>query len=152
WEETAILPRFGRLLENKRILWVDAQPRNNEADFKFLKRAIAARSQKAGKNIDTARNTNEALKLLGDTGIGPYDLVISHWGYQRTRDENGNPEHTAIRILRHIRKTDIRCPVIIFSTPKDIGERTRLSLNMGAQAYCYDWENLFRNIARILAD
>ena len=152
WEGTAILPRFGRLLENKRILWVDAQPRNNDAGFKFLQRAITAYGHKAGKSIDAARNANEALTLLGNTGIGPYDLVISHWGHQRTRDENGNPENTAIKILRHIRNTDIRCPVIIFSTAQDAEERKRLCLNMGAQAYCYDWEDLFRNIARILAD
>lgn len=146
WSRTAILPRFGRLLEGRRVLWVDAHPENNVSGLDFLRRATGQVGNESVHAVDIANTADEALARLAER---PYDLVVTNWGEGDARDERERPLPTAVRVLTRMRREDVCCPVIVFSRAFDLRNRKATALSLGAQAYCFRWETLFRTIDRV---
>lgn len=144
---TSPLSRLGALLRGKRILWVDPSRDNNTYGFHFLGEAARATNHEL-KPIETAGDPDEALARLGQAQAEgqAFDLVITHWG---RADQHGAPPGE--RLLSGIRARDLRVPVIIFAGTHDAEERRRKALSLGAQAYCFRFETLFRRIEDIFA-
>ena len=150
WSATAILPRFGRLLSGRRIIWLDPYPDETHAGRRFLERAAATASGD-GVGIHSVATVDEALgHLRADRHSTPVDLVITHWGYAGAPEVGAPPFSTAETLLHSMRKDDIRCPVVIFSTPNDATPRRAATLALGAHAYCWTWDGLLQAIDRVL--
>jgi CheY-like chemotaxis protein len=143
YRETNPLPRFERILSNRRLLWLDAHVENNEPGIAFLQRAGATH-----ESITIAKTLTEAVRDLERAQVGgvPFDLVITHWGMDRT------PDPVGVSLLKEIRCRDLRTPVIVFSSSTDVRERRRLALQLGALGYHHQFEELFQDIARVLDD
>ncbi len=72
----------------------------------------------------------------------PFQLVITHWG------ANEAPP-TALALLAQMRREDLRCPVVVLSSAAEADARKQAALGLGAQAYCFRWESVFREVQRI---
>lgn len=81
---------------NKRILWVDDQPKNNS----FLVAALEER----GVRVDIALSTDEAIATIKKI---PYDIVLSDMG--RPEDDKAG-----IDLTRKLKELHINTPVYIF--------------------------------------
>ncbi len=149
-EATNPLLRFARYLEHKRILWVDPHPENNELAFEHLAQAANA-ARRAKTALVTVATADEGLRELEQATDGPFDLVITHWGERAACDDAGRRLPTAVRLLTEMRSRDLRCPVAIFAAASDVERRKRAALGLGAQAYCYTFEALYRTIERVLS-
>lgn len=141
WEATNPLPRFARLGEGRRILWVDPDRQGNEAGVQFMKRAAAACRRRPCR-IDFVGSPEEAAASLRQarTRRDPYDLTITRWG---------GTSRTALRLMTIMRRQDLRCATVVFAGDRDLERRKRLALASGAQAYCFRWERLFHEIERV---
>jgi CheY-like chemotaxis protein len=150
-DATNPLLRFARYLEHKRILWVDPHPENNALAFEHL--AEAARvSGREGTALVTVATADEGLaELEAPRGGAPFDLVITHWGEGAARDDAGKRTPAALRLLGGIRARDLRCPVVIFAAAQGAEQRKPTALGLGAQAYCFSFEGLYRTLERVLA-
>jgi len=143
---------LGRRLSGKRLLWLDAQPRNNDYGMAFLRRA--ADSAAGGVEIQRAHTWQEALARL-ETAVSearPFDLLISHFGYRKARDADGGRCAVAARALREIRARALEVPAIIFSTADYAEQNKRTVTRLGALAYTFSWSTLFREIDRLFED
>ncbi|MCA9521747.1 MAG: SIR2 family protein [Myxococcales bacterium] len=143
WSETAIRPRFGRLLQSRRLLWVDPSPANNHAGYRFLQGAAQAVRSSAQPTIVEAESATDAMDKLvaADGPDGRFDLIISHWGHDR---------QTAMRLLDSLRSRADRPPLIVFGNRDFATENKPRALRAGALAYCSEWETLFRTISETL--
>lgn len=142
YDETHPVPYLSRVLGARRILWLDERPANNEPALDFLRRA-AGPSDRYPDRFVQVRTVDEALAALrAQPGQPcPFDLVITHWG-------GGGPPNGQ-RLLQQMRARDLRCPVIVFSSDYDADRRKSVALGLGATAYCFRWESLFREIHRV---
>lgn len=147
-DATNPIVRFGRHLERKRILWVDAHPENNREAYQFLRRASArARRRHAISEVATA---DAALERLASAPT-PFDLVITHWGEGQARDPRGRRVPTAVRLLAEIRRRGLEAPVLVFASDRHAESRKRRALGLGAHDYCFRFQALFRRIEAIFA-
>lgn len=96
--------------------------------------------------VDDADAAIRALRRPGDE----FDLVISHWGAEHATSSLGRPTSTAERLLTAMRIEDVRCPVVIFAGARDVDERKRTALGLGAQDYCFTFEGLYQTLERVL--
>jgi hypothetical protein len=55
----------------------------------------------------------------------------------------------ALALLEQMRREDLRCPVVVFSASTEADARKQAALGLGAQAYCFRWESLFREVQRL---
>jgi len=147
YESTSPLFHFGRLLENRRLLWLDAEPGNNLLVKHFFGRA----KQEAGLPLATmqfeqVRTVDEAVTALQTAAQEkrPFDLVITHWGFQ------ARSQSVAEQFLSAMRRQDLRGPVLIFSGESDVEKRRRHALSLGAYEYCWTFGGLLRAIERVL--
>lgn len=151
YEATNPLLRFGRHLAERRILWVDPHPENNELACRFFDDAAAA----SGRALDALVREPDAeagLQRLREAGPSrPFDLLITHWGEDRARDEGGHPVPSAIRLLHRIRSEDLRVPVIVFASARDAARRRAQALRLGAREYFYSFEGLLRGVDGLFA-
>lgn len=145
-ERTSPLSRFGALLAGKRLLWLDAHAENNDYGVEFLKRAAETGSG-AQHPIVMIAKASEALARIEEAQSRhhPFDLVISHWGTRSGREPAG------VELLTGMRARDLRSPVIIFSNQTTADERKRKVLALGALAYCFKFDTLFRRIEETFA-
>jgi CheY-like chemotaxis protein len=143
YERTNPISHFGRLLQGRRLLWVDAERENNEHIRRFfiLSKELSG-VQRDAFHLELADDAESALARLAEA---PFDLVISHWGRQ---PDGGS---TAERLLLGMRRRDLRAPVVVFSLNVQADERKRKALGLGAQGYCFTNEALLRAIERIFA-
>jgi transcriptional regulator with XRE-family HTH domain len=149
-DATNPLRRFANYLEHKRILWVDPHPENNEAAFAHL--AEAARgSGREGTALVTLESADAGLRALEAAAAEPFDLAITHWGEDAARDDAGRPIPAAVCLLSGIRARDLRCPVLVFASRRDAERRKRTALGLGAQGYCFRFQELYQAIERVLA-
>jgi hypothetical protein len=149
WERTAILPRFGELLRGKRILWLDPNPRHNEAGYQFISRALSSVDDDSSGGIVQVRTPEEAIEAFENAPSETFQLVVSHWGH------NQGPEGlpNALHLLDRMHTEKHRCPTLIFGaqTSNEHAESNkRAALSHGAYAYCATWETLFRHLERLL--
>lgn len=144
-DETNPISHFGKLLRQKRLLWVDPNPGNNEhiARFFALSKEVAAVAR-TPFHIHTVATADEGLQALAAAAAGssPFDLVISHWGGARAP--------TAVRLLEGMRRQDLRSPVLIFSSQHHAETRKTEALALGAQGYYFSNDGLLRGIERVL--
>lgn len=133
---TSLEERLRRLLDGKRILWVDAHPENNETFAEYFS------GLGHGVRIDMVADAAEGLERF--TASQGYDLVITHWG----KDAPGGP--AAVQLLEGMRRRDLRAPVLVFAwNPPDWGERKRRVMALGAQGYYFSPGGLCRAIERV---
>lgn len=143
YDATHPVAYLSRLLADRRILWVDERPENNAQGLRFLQRA-AARMGDHPDRFAAVQTVEQAIVALRGPRNEPcpFSLVITHWG------ADASPP-TAVALLERMRAEDLRCPVVVFSTAPDADARKITALALGAQAYCFRWESLFREVQRI---
>jgi hypothetical protein len=147
YESTSPLFHFGRLLKNRRLLWLDETPENNLLVERFFGRAKQeADLPLATMRLEQVRTVDEAVTALQTAAQEkhPFDLVITHWGFQ------AGGQSVAERFLSAMRRQDLRSPALIFSTEWDVEERRRVALALGAHEYCWTFGGLLRAIERVL--
>jgi hypothetical protein len=145
--QTNPLFHFSSLLADKRLLWVDPTPGNNEHLTRFFDRAHEARGVRpSSAQVELCAAGDEALARIeaAASSAKPFDVVITHWGSKFTPP-------TAVRLLEGVRQRDLRVPVLIFSKKAHADARKPQALAMGAQAYCFSNDGLLRSIERILS-
>jgi len=144
--ETNPTQLLGRRLSGRRILWVDPKPANNEYGEAFLRSAAHQAPGEGGCDVDKVPSWRDAVGALSSER---YDLVITHWGWQKARDRHGALCAVGERLLVELRLNDLRAPVIVFSV-SDFAEVNRpRALRLGAREYLSRWSDLFREIAEI---
>ena len=136
--------RLGRLLSGRRLLWVDSHPQNNHYGMQFLKEA--AQGAENPCQIDQPLTWEEGVERLRASGA---DLVLTHWGHANATDKAGQPCSVAEQLLVEMRAQDLRAPVIVFASGGHAEENRRTALNLGAQAYTFEWPELFRELERV---
>jgi hypothetical protein len=136
YRQTNPVYHLGRLLEGKRLIWLDPNPNNNEAGIKTLRNA--ARWADAGFTLDEVTDVEGALAQLAT----PCDLLITHWGH-------GPHGSNAERLLKEIRSRDLQAPVIVFASGAYAEQNKRRALKAGAIGYCFLWSTLFRRLADV---
>ena len=143
-EASSPVRRLGRLLAGKRLLWLDPNPDNNLAGREFVQEAAGM----GGCAIDAVSTWPQAIGRLSQDHP---DLVISHWGHAREARADGRPCAVGERFLVEMHVRDLRAPVIIFSDKDHASDNKRTALALGAQAYVFEWSDLYREIERVLA-
>ncbi|MFD6443649.1 response regulator [Promicromonospora sp. NPDC060204] len=93
------------------ILWVDDHPENN---------AMVTESwRREGAEVDTARSTAEAMRLLGSRRYG---LVISDMG----RHESGvDVPDAGLRFLAEVRAADAHLPFVLYGNVEPVSDVAR---------------------------
>jgi hypothetical protein len=137
--------QFGRLLGNKRLLWVDPNPGHNAAVARFFSAAKEIAHVRLGSlEIEPVSNAVDGLSLLQKAQAAgkAFDIVITHWGHEPS---------TAEHLLQGMRREDLRSPVIVFSTKTEADARKKKALSLGAQAYCYEYDALLRALDHVLS-
>lgn len=135
------------VLSQRRILWLDPEPRRNDYGFEVLTR------RRDGHRIDQVKSLDEAVERLrvnrGPSHEGDaerYDLVITHFGF-----EGADPSN-AERLLMAMRGQDLRAPVVVFSSGAHRERNRQRVLDLGALAYTETWPELFRTLHRLFED
>jgi hypothetical protein len=143
YEATNPTERLGSILAGRHLLWLDAEPRNNEYGMRFLLEAAGSRECA----IEAVRTWTEAVERLES---GRWDLAITHWGHDGADSLDGGRCSVAERILLEIRRRDLRLPVLVFASGAHAAENRRTAMGLGAQAYAAEWGHLFREIERVV--
>jgi hypothetical protein len=147
YDETNPVHRLGMRVKDKRILWLDARPDNNDLGRQLIRAGVEGCSSTECQLYEVA-TLGEAKHLLD--GDEPFDLVISYWGYDPAAG-SANGE----MLLRHIAQLRANGhkvgPVVIFASG---GEREAVNraeaLSLGAAAFETWWEHLMETIERLL--
>jgi CheY-like chemotaxis protein len=134
-ERTSPVALLGRRLAERRILWVDPSPDNNERGREFLAHATAGRCV-----IDVARSVSEALSALANPP--PYDVILSRWGHHPDGPSD------ACRLLEGMHARGQHVPTIIFASGHSAAENREAALRLGALEYTSSWEALFEVLDR----
>jgi len=168
--KTAPAKILGKLLNRKKILWLDPNPGNNLYGKQVMYEA-ARKEEKGAKEADGnfkivpipdppsayERLTTDASDLvehaLDQLETGSFDLVITHWG-GLAKDASGELRPTAVQLLDGIRKRDIEVPVVIFasSDPKHAQKNRSKALSLGAFEYTWYFQDLFGAIERLFKE
>lgn len=146
--------RFARLFAGQRVLWLDPHPINNAIVHRFFT-AIASEQQDNAPielvEVGLAERARDLLREARDRGA-PFDLVISHWGERERAICEGEDLANGPRLLKLMRREDLRAPVVLFSTSTELRARRKLALSLGARAYCHTYPALFRELEAIVDD
>eukprot|EP00743_Colponemidia_sp_Colp-15_P010993 GILK01012196.1.p1 GENE.GILK01012196.1~~GILK01012196.1.p1 ORF type:complete len:880 (+),score=135.42 GILK01012196.1:82-2640(+) len=155
-EQTNPLYRFGGMLKDKRILWVDSsrsQEYQNVADFlekakaEYKKSAVVDAAVTSSSCFEYASSAEQAVSAVIRSSV-PFDLIITQYGVQI----EGQP--TSVLILSAMRSAISAAqaaPVIVFSLPFDMDKRKREVLRLGALNYCVTMKSLLQSIERVFA-
>lgn len=138
--------QLGRRLAKRRILWVDPKPANNRFGDRFLRSAAEQARGPDRCEIDKVPSWSAAVDALTDA---TYDLVITHWGWNKAETRVGDVCPVGERLLVEMRARDLRAPVIVFSTADFAHDNRPVALRLGAREYLSHWSSLFREIAEI---
>lgn len=146
--------RFARLFAGRRVLWLDPHPRNNVVVHRFFAAIERERRGLAPVELVEVALAEQACAALRDARAKgrPFDLVISHWGEQEQAECEGERLANGPRLLKLMRRDDLRAPLVMFSTPTDLATRRRLALSLGARAYCYTFQALFRELEALVGE
>lgn len=116
------------LVRDRRILWVDDQPRGNAVEAGLLRRL--------GVEIEGATDTDAALTAVS-TAPAPFDLVISDW------DRGGGDD--ALDLVRRLRAEGMTAPVVVYAGFRD-AERIAKAANAGIVALTVDPDGLLKQV------
>lgn len=148
YEHTNALRRVRELLKDKRVVWIDSQPENNE----YGRRVLAGDGD--GDHADNADivsiNPDRGGSWADQLRRAPSpDLIVTHWG----RGESGTEDSRGIEVLKAIRSQDNMpsAPVIVFAAGghPHVGSNRVAALAHGATSFETEWSGLFREISRL---
>jgi len=138
--ETSPRGRIRRLLDGKRIVWVDANHANNNSyGLKVFGKAV--------------------VKLEGPGQLVPElhrdaAVLITRFGYRRGNWGSGSTpvEADALELLTQVDAWPDRPPVIVFADPDPthLDENRRQLLRRGAFEYTSQWPEFFQALERLL--
>ena len=164
--KTAPAKILGKLLNRKKILWLDPNPGNNLYGKQVMYEAEGAAGKEAKEadgNFEIVpipdppsayvQRTADASDLVGHAldqlETGSFDLVITHWG-GLAEDASGELRPTAVQLLDGIRKRAIEVPVVIFASSNPHAQKNRSrALSLGAFEYTWSFQDLFGAIERL---
>ena len=132
---------LGSLLEGKRMVWLDPNPRSTTRGIELLR--TAAHLAEAGFDLQEVTDVAGAIAAMQTRAA---DIVITHWGHSDNGDSN------ALRLLQQMRQNDLVAPVIVFASGDYADENKRAALRAGALAYSYRWSSLFRRLRDVFDD
>lgn len=115
-------------LKGGRVLWVDDTPRFNQPIVELLERS--------GMTVDLARDTGEALTLLGQRG---FDLLITDVG-------RGDDKQAGIRMVDELVHQGLRLPIVIFTGQFD----PRQGVHPAVFAYTTDVDDVVHYVIDIM--
>lgn len=146
--------RFARLFAGRRVLWLDPHPENNAIVQRFFDAIARERQGLAPVEVVEVARAEQACMALREArdAARPFDLVISHWGEHEQAECGGERLANGPRLLKLMRREDLRAPVVVFSTPHELARRRKLALSLGARAYCYSFQALFRELEALVAE
>lgn len=127
-------------VSGRRILWFDPNPKNNLFGHAAL---LDEQGTGGAALVRTPRSVEDALRALHDGA--PWDLVISHYGYQGGAPSNFERLMTGMRAL----EPDRQAPVLVFSRPDSRHQNRPHALKLGAFDYVDSWPELFAAVERV---
>ena len=142
-EHTAPARIIGRLLDGKRLLWLDPKPDNNLYGMDLIRQSTSM-----GCEIVECVSPSEALRHLSEA---PFDVLITHWGHGLSSDGSGTQRANAVELLEGIRALKLEVPVIVFASPdpEHVRANRLKALRLGAFEYTWTFEGLFQSIEKI---
>ncbi len=127
---TSVKGRLTELLQDELIVWVDANPANNERGREFF--------ETCGAKIVTLTSESE---LTDDHSKAA--LLVTQFGYTDRR---------AFGVLDIVRTWPLRPPVIVFADPRGpVADNRRECLRRGAWEYATQWNELYALIEALFA-
>ncbi|HEY0883203.1 MAG TPA: SIR2 family protein, partial [Archangium sp.] len=132
---TAPGARLGDVVKKKRILWVDARPKNNDYGFEVLTRA--------GAEVDRVLTSPDELDEAAHANA---DLIITHWGF----DPAGAPRGQRV-LERTATWSSGRPPIIVFASSQHGSVNRHTALRLGAYEFCWEWGALLENVQRLFS-
>jgi hypothetical protein len=139
-DETNPLARFGRLLADRRILWVTTKESNEHPITAGVFRTAAEVANREPCSVEFVNTAQEAIARLANS---KYDLVVTCWGHHE-------PEAPlAIRLLTHLRNHDIRIPLMVFATKEYADDNKRDTLAAGGIGYYHSWDGVLRGFEHV---
>lgn len=122
------------LVRERRVLWVDDEPANNEVEARLLRRL--------GVEVENALDTEEALARL-HRDPARFDLVVSDW----KRDDDEDAGRTLLEALRDSRR---RLPVLMYVGQADEQRRVEAAA-LGAKGLTDEPDELLKQVLVELA-
>jgi hypothetical protein len=144
-DSTNPLMHFGQMLAERRILWVDPNPRSVAP---VTQRFLVNAARKAGDvtfTVDHVSTAKEAVVALMRSPPHHYSLIVSHWGHSVA----GGP--TAVQLLQGIRDHRLEVPLLVFATDNDVDERKQTVQRLGGQGYYWTYDGLLRGMEHVFA-
>lgn len=146
YERTNPVAELARLLRNRRVLWLDKHPENNEVAREMLLQMVPSHLGPDSRvEIVEHRDVQAAIAALV---AGHWDLVLTHWG----ENDAGPGKSNAEALLEGIRAKNVKVPIIVFSRAKHAAARRPVVISLGAQAYTGGHRELFAAIVRTLGE
>jgi len=122
------------LVRERRVLWVDDEPQNNEIEARLLRRL--------GVEVENALDTEEALERLR-RDPARFDLVVSDWA----RGEDADAGRT---LLEALRASPRRWPVLMYVGHADEQRRVEAAA-LGAKTLTDEPDELLKQVLVELA-
>lgn len=152
YDRTNPVHRLGERLNGCRILWLDTHPDHNDLGRKLLRAAIKDCGDGTAdfdERLKPATSVDAALDELSRNG--PFDLVISHWGYGLYQGRP-NGEELLRRMAKNRAEGTPLPPVVIFASGDHEAENRRRALSLGAAEFASQWEDLIALVERLLSE
>lgn len=125
---TAVRARLRRLVEGRRVVWIDAKDADNALGMQILDEAT-------GQSVTRLTSPSELRPEHFEA-----DLLITRMGYRSAKDA------TAYEVLEQLRGEARRPPVVVFASGLHAKENRREVLRRGAWEFASGWPELFRMI------
>jgi len=147
-DQTSPRAQLGKVLAGKKLLWVDANPQNNDDGRKLLEKAASGNGNDC--TIVNVSKPADALSALGNRG--PFDAVITSWGFMKGRRPDDVVCSSAEELIRGMRASDLWAPVIVFANPENARENRPAALRLGAYGFTSQWGELFGELSRLFGN
>ena len=72
---------------------MDPNPRNNDAGYRFMARALSSLGEDTHAGIIQVPSVERALEVLADSEPESFHLVVSHWGHNQGPEGQANALH-----------------------------------------------------------
>lgn len=140
---TSTVARLGEALADKRVLWLDEHPDNNEHGRRIFDQAVLAKN--GAVRVDQVSSLSEAESRLSASA---YDLGITSFGQP---EGSAREDALSVQLLSLLRREGRRMPVLVFSRSWERSERRRLVMSLGAHDYVTEWDEFFERVVSILS-
>ena len=133
-EKTSLTGRLRELLSGERIVWVDANPENNQRGSKLFRECSATVDSLASEHdLDEAKHKDATL-------------IVTQFGYDKSTGDA-----RAFHVLRKLSNWATRPPTIVFAASSDhVMTNREKCLRRGAWEYATAWSELYRLIEVML--